>query len=360
VDVTYLAWRDEQHLFFAGQRGLTTVYGDVDPASGEARELWSTPETSGFHAPDAAPLPNGAFAVALHSYTRYPELLVVRDGTTTSIVSLAHAGSDYQIQIGGTIEPVRWTAPDGLEIEGLLVRPTAPEPFPLIVHVHGGPVWSYRNRWSLGETTRPLVSRGYAILHPNPRGSTGRGQAFAEAVYGDMGGADVDDIFSGIDALIARGIADPARLGVMGTSYGGFMSSLLIGRTDRFGAAVSMSPVNEWRSMHFTTYFPDFDVLFLQDDPYHAAGQYDARSPLMFARNIHTPTLHTAGGHDEATPASQAIAFHHALLENGVESVLVLYPEEGHGVRHYPAIIDVCTRIIVWFERFIPPHSQAT
>lgn len=358
VDVTHLVWRDEAHLFFAGQRGLMTVYGDLDPASGVARELWSTAETSGSHAHEAAILPDGAFAMVLHSYTRYPEFLVVRDGVPALVLSLAHAGSDYQIQIGGSLEAVTWTAPDGLEIEGLLARPAGPGPFPLVVHVHGGPVWGYRNRWSLGESLRPLVSRGYAVLHPNPRGSTGRGQPFAGAVYGEMGGADVDDLLSGVDALIDRGIADPARLGVMGTSYGGFMSSLLIGRTDRFGAAISMSPVNEWRSMHFTTYFPDFDVLFLQDDPYHTGGQYDTRSPLMYARNVHTPTLHMAGGRDEATPASQAIAFHHALLENGVESVLVLYPEEGHGVRRYPAIIDWCTRIVDWFERFIPPNPQ--
>jgi dipeptidyl aminopeptidase/acylaminoacyl peptidase len=334
------------------------VYGEIDPVSGEARELWTTAETSGSHATEAAPLADGAFAVVLQSYTRYPELFLVRDGATRSILSLAHPGSDYQIQIGGSLEAVNWTAPDGLEIEGLLARPDGPGPFPLIVHVHGGPVWGYRNCWLLSNTARPLVSRGYAVLHPNPRGSTGRGQAFAEGVYGDMGGADVEDLLSGIDALIDRGIADPARLGVMGGSYGGFMTSLLIGRTNRFRAAVSMSPVNEWRSMHFTTYFPDWDVLFLQDDPYHAGGQYDVRSPLMYARNVRTPTLHTAGGRDEATPASQAIAFHHALLEQGVESVLALYPEEGHGVRHYPAIIDCCTRIIAWFERHLPPGPR--
>jgi dipeptidyl aminopeptidase/acylaminoacyl peptidase len=153
---------------------------------------------------------------------------------------------------------------------------------------------------------------------------------------------------------VASGIADTRRVGTMGVSYGGFMTSWLITRTERFAAAVSMSPVNEWRSMHYTTYFPDFDRLFLQDEPSHVGGQYDARSPLLFAARVRTPTLHTTGALDEATPAAQALAFHHALLEHGVPSALAIYPEEGHSVRRYPAIIDRCARVVAWFERFMP------
>ena len=210
---------------------------------------------------------------------------------------------------------------------------------------------------AIRRTPRLLVSRGYAVLHPNPRGSFGRGQAFAEHVYGDMGGADTDDILSGIEALVARGIADTTRVGVMGVSYGGFMSSWLITRTDRFAAAVSMSPVTDWLSMHYTTYFPEFDRLFLQDDPSNVAGQYAARSPLLFAHRAHTPTLHTSGGRDEATPASQALEFHRALLEHGVTSSLAIYPQEGHDVHQFPAVIDRCTRIVAWFDRFMPART---
>jgi dipeptidyl aminopeptidase/acylaminoacyl peptidase len=280
---------------------------------------------------------------------------MVRDGTPSSVASLAHAGSEYMLRVGGVMEEVSWTAPDGLRVEGLLARPATPGPYPLVIDVHGGPVWSYRNCWSLyQDLTRLLVSRGYAVLNPNPRGSMGRGQAFAEMVYGDMGGTDTDDYLSGIDALIERGIADPARIGTMGVSYGGFMSSWLITRTDRFAAAISMSPCNEWRSMHYTTYFPDFDRLFLQDEPLRVGGQYDARSPLLYAQRVHTPTLHTSGGLDEATPASQALMFHRALLEHGVESVLVIYPEEGHNVHRFPAIVDRAARVATWLERFMP------
>jgi dipeptidyl aminopeptidase/acylaminoacyl peptidase len=239
-------------------------------------------------------------------------------------------------------------------MQGYLNRPAGEGPYPLIVSVHGGPVASTRNQW-LGASTIPLlVSRGYAVLCPNPRGSAGRGQEFARMVYGDMGGADTQDILSGIDALVQRGIADPARLGVTGGSYGGFMSSWLVTQTDHFAAAVAVSPVTDWYSQHRTSNIGLFDKVFLQADPESPGGNYFERSPVMFAQRVKTPTLQTAGAVDRCTPPTQAEEFHRALLEHGVESALVIYPEEGHGVRQLPALIDFCTRVVDWFERHMP------
>jgi dipeptidyl aminopeptidase/acylaminoacyl peptidase len=355
VDVTHLAWRDDERLFVAGQRGLQSVYGEHNVATGAYTELWATAETSGQRYPLAAPLGRDAFALVLHSYARFPELAVVRDGTPRTLLSLAHAGSTYLQDVGGTLEEVTWTAPDGLEIQGLLACPPTPGPHPLIVKVHGGPVWAYRNTWSMYYVYTPLlVSRGYAVLHPNPRGSGGRGRAFAEMVYGDMGGADTHDILAGIDALVERGRVDNARVGVTGISYGGYMANWLITQTDRFAAAVAMAPDSDYLSAHYTSNIPAFDQLFLQDDPTNLAGRYFSRSPLMYAGRVRTPTLQTTGALDRCTPPSQAIEFHHALLEHGVESALVIYPQEGHGVRCFPAIVDQCTRLVAWFERFMP------
>ena len=247
---------------------------------------------------------------------------------------------------------VTWAAPDGLEIQGFLVTPHGSGPHPLIVDVHGGPVSSCRNRW-MGQA-RLLAGRGYAILFPNPRGSTGRGQAFARMVYGDPGGAETGDTLSGIDALVERGIADPERIGVTGGSHGGFMTAWLITQSDRFAAAVAISPVTDWYSQHHTSNIGRFDRLFLQDDPHSPGGKYFERSPVMFAGKVRTPTLQTAGSVDRCTPPTQAQEFHQALLEHGVESVLVTYPQEGHGVGQFPAIIDQTTRIVDWFERHMP------
>ncbi len=359
VDITHLAWRDETRLFWAGQRHLQSVYGQYDALSGRSEELWASGETSGQASPLAMPLAAKAFVVVLQSYTRFPELAVVQDGAPRTVVSLTHRGSDYVMAVGGRCEEVAWTAPDGLEIEGILVSPRGPGPHPLIVHVHGGPVWAARNTWAMSDLCTPLlVSRGYAILYPNPRGSSGRGQAFAELVIGDVGGADTLDILSGIDALVARGVVDTTRVGVMGLSYGGYMASWLITQTDRFAAAAPMAPATDLFSAHYTSNIPDFDHLFLQDDPTNLSGPYFARSPIMYASRARTPTLQTAGALDLCTPPTQVVEFHHALREHGVPSQIVIYPGEGHSVRRFPALIDQCTRIVDWFERFMPASSS--
>jgi dipeptidyl aminopeptidase/acylaminoacyl peptidase len=356
VDVTALTWRDDARLLFAGIRGLHSVVGEYNARTGETRELWDTQEGLGIYFPDPArvsPLREDGFVVTRDSYARYPELVEMADGQTRTIRSFEHGGVEYLRSIAGTMEEVRWKAPDGQEIQGFLVRPTGSGPFPLITVVHGGPVSAYRNRWpadhrvSLGPL---LAGRGYAVFYPNPRGSVGRGQEFARAVYGDLGGAETNDTLSGIDALVERGIADPNRLGVTGGSHGGFMTSWLVTQTDRFAAAVSVAPVNDWRSFHWTSNIPYFDTSFLQDDPTRANAKYDERSPVMFAKNVRTPTLNIAGGKDRCTPPTQAVEFHNALLENGVESALVIYPEEGHGVRTMPAAIDYAARVIGWFD----------
>jgi dipeptidyl aminopeptidase/acylaminoacyl peptidase len=355
ADVTWTQWTDDERLGYLGLRGLTTVAGSYDHGPGKAAETWSSHESTGDRYPQGGFLPDGSIGAVLSSYVRYPELVFIRDGGTQTVASLRHPGADYLSGVAGTIEPVRWQAPDGLEIEGLLAVPPGPGPHPLIVHVHGGPVWAYRDRWSMGYVFTPLlVSRGYAVLHPNPRGSGGRGQDFARAVYGDMGGADTYDYLAGIDALVERGVADPGRIGVTGGSYGGYMAAWLITQDQRFAAAVPMAPVTDWYSQHHTSNIPFFDTLFLGDLPRARTGRYPDRSPLLFAEQVRTPTLQTTGANDRCTPPGQAVEFHTALRECGVDSALAIYPGEGHGIRKFPALIDQCTRIVGWFERYMP------
>jgi dipeptidyl aminopeptidase/acylaminoacyl peptidase len=199
----------------------------------------------------------------------------------------------------------------------------------------------------LGYAWTPLlVSQGYAVLNPNPRGSSGRGQEFARHVFGDMGGADTHDFLSGIDALVERGVADPDSIAVMGGSYGGYMAAWLVTQDSRFAAAIPISPVTDWYSQHFTSNIPFFDALFLDGDPEAPGDNFHARSPVAHASKVRSPCLNIAGALDRCTPPGQAEEFHRALLEHGVESQLLIYPQEGHGVRAFPAVIDVCTRIL--------------
>jgi dipeptidyl aminopeptidase/acylaminoacyl peptidase len=199
-----------------------------------------------------------------------------------------------------------------------------------------------------------LLRCGYAVFLPNPRGSSGQGQEFARRVVGDMGGRDVYDCLSGIDHLIAQGIADPTRLGVTGVSYGGFMTARLITQDTRFAAAVSVSPVTNWLTEHLTSNIPQWVSSFVGDHYQDPDGNYFRRSPVLYAQRAKTPTLNICGMLDRCTPAGEAVQFHRALREHGVESVLLTYPEEGHGIRKMPASIDYAARLAAWFAQHIP------
>jgi dipeptidyl aminopeptidase/acylaminoacyl peptidase len=357
VDVTHLAWAANGRFFFIGLRRFETVAGFIDAATGISTECWATHETCGRRYPIAWPVPGSdAFVVALHSYERPPALAVVEGGNVRVIADFSDDGTAYLASVSGSLSEVTWHGRDGLEIDGFFIAPNTPGPHPLVVNVHGGPVWSFRNSWSMWYFFTPIfLKHGYAVFCPNPRGSGGRGQAFARMVRGDMCGEDTHDIIAGVNALIGRGLVDERRVAVTGGSYGGYMSSWLVTQTDMFAASMPIAPVTDNFSFQFTSNIPRFNEIFLNDSPYESAGKYAQRSPVFFARNVKTPTLHMTGGLDRCTPAGQALEFHRALVENGVPSELVIYPQEGHGVRALEAQADQLTRMLDWLERHMPP-----
>lgn len=291
-------------------------------------------------------------AVVNDDYATFQAVTVVGPGTDAAQVSLAPAGIDALRASAGSVEAVAWQAPDGLTIDGWLCRPNGNGPFPLVLHVHGGPVGVSLDSWNMGnDTTRLLVEHGYAVLHPNPRGSYGRGPEFVARVLGDMGGADATDLLSGVDAMVGAGIADPGRLAVVGTSYGGFMANLLPTRDTRFRAAASMSPVTDWRSFHYTSNIPQFASLFLgRSFDEGITDTHQARSPLDAADRCTTPTLEVAGARDLCTPAEQAVRFYEALASQGTPARLLIYPQAGHGVQHLPALVDLCAQVLSWLD----------
>ena len=358
ADVTSVAWRSDGSLLYMGIRAMDTIAGEVDGESGEAAELWSTTDGSGDWYPYGRPVDGSAFVTTLHSSRRAPSVVVIDGGDARDVADTEHEGSRFVIGIASRLQRATWTAPDGLEIGGLLTLPEGEPPFPLIVWVHGGPVWAYQDSWPRLLLTI-LVARGYAVLQPNPRGSTGRGRKFAELVVGDMGGEDARDLLAGIDDLVRRGIADPGRVGVTGGSYGGFMSCRLPALDGRFKAAVAISPVTDWYSQHFNSNIGHWDADFLRDRPESPGGEYHSRSPVLFADRVTTPTLLTAGLRDACTPPGQAWEFYRALRWRGIPAEIAIYPEEGHGVRKLPAVIDLATRMVGWFERYMPPGQAS-
>lgn len=353
VDVTHLQWLGATRLGFVGLRHLDSVGGIVDLTTGAVTEVFSTDlSCGGGYNPDGAFTADGHVAVVRSGYHVPPQVALLGGDKDRVLASTAHPGTDYLVSVAGQAAPVTWSAPDGLEIEGMLCTPPGAGPFPLVVSIHGGPTWAIRNMWSMYSAYVPLlVSRGYAVLCPNPRGAAGRGQEFAGAVVGDMGGVEVDDFLSGIDALVERGIADPARIGLIGGSYGGFMVSWLVTQDQRFAAAIPVAPVTDWYSMAFTSAVGSWGNSFLASDPEQPGTLIHTRSPVLQASKVRTPCLTVAGARDRGAPPGQAREFHQALLAHGAESVLAIYPLEGHGIRSFPAVTDFLTRVVTWFDQ---------
>jgi dipeptidyl aminopeptidase/acylaminoacyl peptidase len=355
IDITCTEWRSDRKLLLAGHRGFQSVVALYDASSQSAEEIWSSEElTSGGPYIRVSGIGESGDCVLIgESCTRAPELAVIRSRRYTPVKSFV-TGHSEDIGAAVSIERLTWKARDGLDIQGWLLSPTTSAPHPLIMTLHGGPVWHWHPAWlGRGGPALSLLESGYAILFPNPRGSSGRGQAFARQVLGDMAGADARDCLSGIDFLIAQGIVDPSRLGVMGGSYGGYLTSWLVSQDPRFAAAISVAPVTNRVSQHLTCAHPEFVALFMQDAYNNPTGKYFARSPIMHAHKVKTPTLNICGALDRCTPPQEAVQFHNALLQNGVPSELVIYPEEGHGVRRLPASIDYVSRVVEWFDRHL-------
>jgi dipeptidyl aminopeptidase/acylaminoacyl peptidase len=362
VSITTAEWRSEECLLLAGLRGFETVVGLYDVPRGEFTEVWASREistvgsfinVSGFNE-------QGDCVLVGEGFKRAPEIGEIREGKYRAVRSF-DVGYGEQARVIEKVEEVSWQAPDGLEIQGWLLRPAGPGPHALVMYVHGGPVSNWRPVWLGRPRGGPiwlLVKRGYAVFLPNPRGSSGRGQEFARRVLGDMGGADTQDYLSGLDHLVKQGIADARRLGVAGVSYGGYMTAWLVTQDARFAAAVAVSPVINWVSEHLVSNLPHFVKSFLADDYSNAGGRYHQRSPLMHARKVRTPTLNICGALDRCTPPEEAMQFHNALRESDVKSVLVTYPQEGHGIRKFPAAIDMAARLVGWIEEHMPAAGR--
>ena len=357
VDVTCARWESEDTVVFAGLRGLDTVIGRFSVAAARTEVLGESEGTCGGLLPEVA-VGGGVVACTTHSYREAPALSVLTpDGAVRPRLSFARPRTAVP---GESAERLTWTAPDGQTIQGLLVTPPHPGPYPLVVNIHGGPVWAWRDEWAQRHPLVPLlVGQGYAVLSPNMRGSLGRGQKFVTAGLHDMGGADADDLPAAVDALVAAGRVDGRRVGVTGNSYGGFMSAWLIAHSDRFAAAVARSPVTDWVSQHHTSNIPGFDRMCLAGDPLDPASDYRTRSPLYRAEHVRTPVLLMAGAHDLATPPEQAAMFHRALRDHGRDSTLVIYPDEGHGVRAHTSVVDQAARLLEFFDRHLGTAGEA-
>jgi dipeptidyl aminopeptidase/acylaminoacyl peptidase len=228
----------------------------------------------------------------------------------------------------------------------------------LLVIVHGGPAGVFVRSFVGGPTPYPVAgfaSRGYAVLRVNPRGSSGYGAEFRHANYRDWGAGDYRDIMSGVDAVIARGVADPDRLGIMGWSYGGYMTSWVITQTRRFKAASVGAGVTNLMSFTGTADIPGFIPDYFGGEFWEEGGldRWRKHSAMFNVKGVSTPTLIQHGEQDLRVPISQGYELYNALKRQKVPVTMVVYPRTPHGIQEPKLMRDALERNLEWFDRWV-------
>ncbi|MEM8891577.1 MAG: S9 family peptidase [Bacteroidota bacterium] len=288
-----------------------------------------------------------------------PSELFVMNRKDNSSKQLSEVNADVEIPPMGKTEVISWKSKDGMEIEGILTYPVAYEQgktYPLILQIHGGPAGVFSESFTGNAsiyTTQFFAERGYAIIRPNPRGSTGYGKDFRYANVKDWGYGDYEDVMSGVDKVIEMGIGDENQMFVMGWSYGGYMTSFLVTRTGRFKAASMGAGLPNLISMTSTTDIPDYLVAHMGGkefwDDYET---YEKHSAMYHIKNVTTPTQVIHGANDLRVPTSQGQEFYVALSRRGIDTEMILLPRTPHGPREPKLLMEVSPRILKWFEQY--------
>ncbi|MGQ0636181.1 MAG: prolyl oligopeptidase family serine peptidase [Planctomycetaceae bacterium] len=261
----------------------------------------------------------------------------------------------------GNTQIITWRSSDGREIEGLLTYPADYQPgsrVPLLVIVHGGPTGVFTRGYIAWRGPYPIAvfaSHGYAVLRCNVRGSSGYGREFRFANDQDWGGGDFRDIMAGVDAVIERGVADPERLGIMGWSYGGYLTSWIITQTKRFKAASVGAGVTDLVSFTGTADIADFVPDYLGCEFWSDFDRWRSRSAIYHIAGVETPTLIQHGEKDARVPISQGYELYNALKRQGTPVKMVVYPRQGHSLQEPKLQLDAAQRNVEWFDRWLAP-----
>jgi len=253
-------------------------------------------------------------------------------------------------------EVVTWQSTDGLPIEGLITYPSGYEEgqkYPLIVSLHGGPHGRTVQAISPHSLAQVYAAEGYAVLSPNYRGSEGYGNAFSTANRADLGGGDVQDVLTGIDQAVASGLADPTRLGVVGSSYGGYLVNWLLARTQRFQAAISKFGIFSLVTDFSNSQAPRWELEYLGGYPWDKPELYAERSPATYLKDIGTPVLIMHGDGDPNTFIANSQEMYQALRLLGKTVEYVHYPREGHGFGEPQHRLDEIRRSLAWFDTYL-------
>ena len=353
---TLIGWSsDGTSLYFVETRGTLNRLSEINVETEKIGELVSGGELLRTFEMNAK---GSAFGFVRESPQKAPEACVSPSGTFAP-VQVSQANSHLPTFPLGKVELLRWKSTDGHEIEGLLTYPVgyqAGTRVPLLLQVHGGPMGVFVQSFAGTSGVYPnavFASRGFALLQPNPRGSAGYGKEFRYANYQDWGGGDFRDIMAGVDRVIEMGVADPERMGVMGWSYGGYMTSWTITQTKRFKAASVGAAVTNLVSFTGTADIPGFLPDYFGGQPWDDVKLYAARSPVFQANGVTTPTLVQHGEADVRVPVSQGYEFYNAVKQQGTPAEMLVLPRQPHGPTEPRMILKIMQTNLDWFEKHL-------
>jgi len=304
---------------------------------------------------------NGAFAYQAGTPYRPADVAVGRGNRATRILTNLNDDALGHKTLA-TIEAITWqSSADDLEIQGWIAMPPnfdAEKKYPFILEIHGGPFAAYGPQFS--PEIQLFAAAGYVVLYANPRGSTSYGDAFANKIHHNYPGQDYDDLMSGVDAVISRGFVDEDQLYVTGGSGGGVLTAWIVGKTDRFRAAVVAKPVINWTSFSLTSDGSHvYTRYWFADMPWDNPEAYWARSPLSLVGNVTTPTALLTGEADFRTPIAESEQFYQALKLRKIDTALIRIPEATHGIVARPShLMAKVDNILAWFERYKEDENE--
>jgi len=353
---------DGKRIYFSEGKGTGTQVYALDVAANRIEEITTTPAVIGVPSLNSS---GTTFGFIRQTPDTPADVYVASVGDFKPVqISAVNAG--MKLPPIGRTEVITWKSKDGKQIEGLLTYPVgyqSGQRVPLILNIHGGPAGVFQQAFVGGRGVYPLAtfaSHGYAILRPNPRGSSGYGAEFRRANVRDWGFGDYEDLMTGVDKVIEMGVADPARLGVMGWSYGGFMTSWIVTQTSRFKAASAGAPVTNLMSFNGTADIPTFVPDYFGGQFWEVMDVYQKHSPMFNVKNVTTPTMIQHGEADIRVPISQGYEFYNALKVKGVPTRMIVLPRQPHGPTEPKMQLATMKANLEWFEKYIGSKRESS
>ncbi|PYP93495.1 MAG: peptidase S9 family protein [Gemmatimonadetes bacterium] len=350
-NVTHPVWsRDGSSLYFLLEDDRAVALARVPASGGSIERLLSGPRVVSAFATNA----DGKIAV-LASTPATPAEVFALEGT--AMRPLSHQNDQWLAQLKlGAVDPITFKSRDGTSINGFTVKPPDFVPgkrYPTVLRIHGGPVSQFQYEFDFQLQT--LAGHGYLVVVANPRGSSGRGEKFATVIYADWGNKDAQDVLAAIDYVVAQGLADPARLGVGGWSYGGILTNYVIAQDHRFTAAVSGASASNILAGYGTDqYVREYEIEL--GVPWKAADTWERLSfPFLHADRITTPTLFLCGDKDFNVPLLNSEQMYQALRSLRVETELVIYPGQHHAITKPSYRRDRLERYLAWYGKYLKP-----